>query len=1352
MNHHNLSTHYFRVLTIIILVSQMVHASGHFIASRVTDKADYDLELETSRTECTEINLLESSTDVSANDNSCTTFIITKAIQLPNGNYEVCVQSIYSSPGQTWEIHYDNTFLTGSGPIVCWTIPSVSDPIFEIIHHLETSCNQFVYVLDHETYCIEEAVTATNENCRFEADITIDLPYFSNPSFSYVITFGDGSPAVESSNTSLTHTYAQEDSYEVCLTYLVPNSNSEQGFVTCCYTIEILNCCSGDVVRLTSIEPCWIATLEFDLDEAFFPISVDYGDGTSGVVNSSPVTHNYPDHGCYNVCYTFEPYPEEIVECCELVCLPACCLNPQFELNAILPSTSCINPEYAISHVACPNESLSTTHLWEFSDGTTFEGPNPPPHRFTNFFDEDGEVCVTHTITCCNETETFTVCASHEPGAYLGGPGGTLNIDDILPSTGETVRKFIDDYESGGTTHPLLIEGTIRINKPTVFLSGTGTWNMAKDAEFFVDGPSTGSRMAFLLRSRTLQSAARLPIGGGCCRWKGIRSQGLTWILLTYGQNMDAEYAVRYATPTEITGAPYPQLTSYYHEYVNNYYAIKSERQKVSFTGFTHLTMDGAPHDPQICGCDAVNAIDFRNVPPALSIDIVPSTFTDYSNEIRNYEQAFHFENTSLKVRGFDIKDLKNYQPVPGVPNNDPIEDPGIGIDFRQNNSSVSSLDLDYMHFSDFNGQDSRSVAVRDVISRGHHTLTASAAVALSSIRTENLAGGYDLFTGPMGRIYGNIERNDITTNGGPDFGFGINGTFQSSGNQIYIRDNDLSINSGSTSLMNGGVVLSGTVGSVQDFRVLNNNINVLLSIGAGVSISDASYSMVRRNRLLNSIDVPGISLSQARSGLVDCNFVQRKEIGISVVASNLNRYARNYLKRNDRDMRFTVGVGSVGGSRIKWNIFEDSQEESILYSATAITSPQHHIQYNRWLDQNTLPDPELIHLGGNSNHVNFCQFWYPAGITIGSEMRPMSAPLNLFAEALIGGVDTIPPTAFCTAAGDELNELQSPDDSVHVAYLVADTSYWGLLTPAEKTLVRQDIYGVLLEHPGWVGASTSLSTFKAMYDNDYVGQSESLKQDWQVLLQDIAAQQMTFDSMRVAIDARSFLISQWVEAIAADTTLQDSLSGLIALAAAEGDSLSGLIMAADSILFLSVQDAVDSLLLQNAALEDSTWHYWCEKRYNEIAIQWMIGVEPDSLARVDLREIAQTCLDEGGRAVLSARGLCEVWLKEFYGETGCQAAQERSTAPEMEKSTDLLILPNPARDQVSLRLNTKSQQGDWHVQVFNLSGGLMQQNTLAGGATEWAFSVQDWPSGMYVVRLMNGPKALSQTFVVQHR
>ena len=100
---------------------------------------------------------------------------------------------------------------------------------------------------------------------------------------------------------------------------------------------------------------------------------------------------------------------------------------------------------------------------------------------------------------------------------------------------------------------------------------------------------------------------------------------------------------------------------------------------------------------------------------------------------------------------------------------------------------------------------------------------------------------------------------------------------------------------------------------------------------------------------------------------------------------------------------------------------------------------------------------------------------------------------------------------------------------------------------------------------------------------------------------------------------------------------------------------------------------------------------------------------------------------------------------------SGCDSLQSGvqvigSGGPEFE------VQPNPARDQVTLRLNTHNQLGDWQVQVFNMNGGLVQENTLAAAATELAFSVQDWPTGMYVVRLMNGTKALSQTFVVQHR
>lgn len=48
------------------------------------------------------------------------------------------------------------------------------------------------------------------------------------------------------------------------------------------------------------------------------------------------------------------------------------------------------------------------------------------------------------------------------------------------------------------------------------------------------------------------------------------------------------------------------------------------------------------------------------------------------------------------------------------------------------------------------------------------------------------------------------------------------------------------------------------------------------------------------------------------------------------------------------------------------------------------------------------------------------------------------------------------------------------------------------------------------------------------------------------------------------------------------------------------------------------------------------------EKRLNEIILDDMSGIVADSLALADVHSIAQTCLVDGGRAVLGARGLAK--------------------------------------------------------------------------------------------------------------
>ena len=145
----------------------------------------------------------------------------------------------------------------------------------------------------------------------------------------------------------------------------------------------------------------------------------------------------------------------------------------------------------------------------------------------------------------------------------------------------------------------------------------------------------------------------------------------------------------------------------------------------------------------------------------------------------------------------------------------------------------------------------------------------------------------------------------------------------------------------------------------------------------------------------------------------------------------------------------------------------------------------------------------------------------------------------------------------------------------------------------------------------------------------------------------------------------------------------------------------------------------------------------------------------PDSAATADLRSIAQTCLSDGGRAVLGARGQCEVWLKEHYGEDSCRVVtEERSTIPHTEAvtSSELVVIPNPANDVVRVQLRDRQEtKVPLQVQVFTLSGREIYSGELSPDSGELSISVHGWPNGMYIARISGRAVPLSRTFIIQH-
>jgi Secretion system C-terminal sorting domain/PKD domain len=1348
------------VLQLLLLMATLQVSAANYFSE--THGCGYLMANDAAETRGNELSLY-GITDYTMTTAVDCSFLITSAVLLPDGSVQICVQANDQVSTQSWEV-WDGfsppAVATGSLPTMCFTIAPGNGPIFNIVHTVtiegkEYNC-QTPIIIDPGKGCKDDVVTASVVDCNLQTDISIIVGAINTP---YVISFGDGSPAEQSSSSVITHTYGQPGTYNVCLTY-VAVYNEINTYVTCCYTIQVAlppYCvCPVNVISVVSVEPCtWVAQVEFDLPSGNFPITVDWGDGSAPeIVNGPSVSHDFPDNITYTVCYTFQVVPGSNLTCCEQVFMPQCCLNPNFMLELILPSESCVNPEYRITpNNACQGSPLEVTHLWEFSDGTTFTGPFPPDHLFTNFVDINGQVCVTHTVTCCDESASATVCAAHFPAAYLGELGGELFMNDILPSTNQTVFNFITQNASGNV--PLIIEGRLIVNINVDFTGGT--WNMARDAEILVSGPPAflGTR-AFTINGTTIRSVVRLaPQFAACCRWAGITSERRTRIRTENSFIMDAQIAIHYPTLT-VSSLPFPALFSINTQFINNFYAVKSFRQFVTISRFANNTLNGAPEDPHICGCTAVNAIDFRDVGTA-TLAVTFDVFSE-NNQIFNYEKGFNFQNTRLTVRGFNVHHLREYATSPGVPNNAAGQS-ALGIDFLWTLTPNSRLDLDRISFTDFEENGALSIAVRDRVTRGRHTLRGFAAT-VGSINTAGIAGGYDLtITSPARLDQSTIHQNTINTDGSNSagLGFGITGNFTAANNDLRISDNLITVATGGANPLNGGIILTGTEDVFQGFAVEHNTIDLALTNGVGIGVNGARGYCVRRNLMSNFSDATGIALAGGGDAVVECNEVLHKPLAASVMLSDENTYSGNFFSANVNDMRFTGDNRGVTGSLIRWNEFNFSQGPSLMYDANAFTGAQEHNSYNLWTAQNGTGTFEVQHATTNNNGpgVLNSRFHRPSNAIQGSIHFPRRTPTGMMFGAPNSTITSIPST-FCNSTNGCFAMLQAPDPDPQVDYaaMVQNATFWNGMTAAQQATQRQVIYGLLLENPTWLNGSSTLSGFKASQDATFVGQSETLRRAWRQLIADISAHQATLASTYASLDALSNQLKQWFDAIAADPNLEASLQGQIDAAIQQGEALLAQIQQSEDQFAPTVQATVAQLLVQNNALVSTPQYAWNEKRFNQIALNWLAGTEPDATAAADLRSMAQACLSTGGRAVLDARGLCVVWLKEYYTEGSCNGLLPGSTdrEPSAETTTNdaaLRILPNPADDLVWISLPGSSTANQL-VQIFSTDGRQLFNGKLSVDG-KLAIPVKGWQGGLYIIKITGDKTTFTRSFVVQH-
>lgn len=134
------------------------------------------------------------------------------------------------------------------------------------------------------------------------------------------------------------------------------------------------------------------------------------------------------------------------------------------------------------------------------------------------------------------------------------------------------------------------------------------------------------------------------------------------------------------------------------------------------------------------------------------------------------------------------------------------------------------------------------------------------------------------------------------------------------------------------------------------------------------------------------------------------------------------------------------------------------------------------------------------------------------------------------------------------------------------------------------------------------------------------------------------------------------------------------------------------------------------------------------------------------------LTNIAFQCPYEGGTAVFRARALLSGITEDvFDDETLCgQQGSQGLMLPPMvgnEVKPEIVLFPNPAQHSVTVRMQ-EAIKGEVELSIYNLYGQKLEVHLL-GGMTDYSFSTENMPQGIYLVRIQQGKEIIYSTKLV---
>jgi gliding motility-associated-like protein len=231
---------------------------------------------------------------------------------------------------------------------------------------------------------VQSAINGVVNDSSGCVPLTVNFSDTLLPAQTYIWDFGDGSPTVTTTANNTTHTYTTLGSFLVKLvkvdnTKCIPRDSSFM-------TISVRNDRATLDLNAVKLPPCESLSFQFDNLSIAPPgkpftngdFTWDFGDNSPRVTTGAgSVNHTYAAAGTYNVRLILNDTsycngPDSITRTIRLA--------PNVEARFETPDSGCVPYLARIENTSLAGQ----TFIWDFGDGSTFTGANPPPKLYVS--------------------------------------------------------------------------------------------------------------------------------------------------------------------------------------------------------------------------------------------------------------------------------------------------------------------------------------------------------------------------------------------------------------------------------------------------------------------------------------------------------------------------------------------------------------------------------------------------------------------------------------------------------------------------------------------------------------------------------------------------------------------------------------------------------------------------------------------------------------------------------------------------------------------------------------------------------------------------------------------------------